>query len=73
MVTEDRRLRLAGYEVYRFGGYELCQDPETAEQVVTVSSGTFSSGTTSSRRPDVPGVMVPGREVLGVRRTVTGR
>jgi very-short-patch-repair endonuclease len=24
MVSEDRRLKLAGYEVYRFGGYELC-------------------------------------------------
>jgi very-short-patch-repair endonuclease len=23
MLSEDRRLRLAGYEVYRFGGYEL--------------------------------------------------
>ena len=23
MVSEDRRLRLRGYEVYRFGGYEL--------------------------------------------------
>jgi hypothetical protein len=23
MVAEDRRLRLAGYEVYRFGGLEL--------------------------------------------------
>jgi very-short-patch-repair endonuclease len=23
MVAEDRRLRLAGYEVYRFGGFEL--------------------------------------------------
>lgn len=23
MVREDRRLRLAGYEVYRFGGHEL--------------------------------------------------
>jgi very-short-patch-repair endonuclease len=23
MVSEDRRLKLAGYEVYRFGGYEL--------------------------------------------------
>jgi hypothetical protein len=23
MVSEDRRLRLSGYEVYRFGGYEL--------------------------------------------------
>lgn len=26
MVAEDRRLRLAGYEVYRFGGYELTQN-----------------------------------------------
>jgi very-short-patch-repair endonuclease len=26
MVAEDRALRLRGYEVYRFGGYEL-QDP----------------------------------------------
>ena len=25
MVAEDRRLRLAGYEVYRFGGHELTQ------------------------------------------------
>lgn len=26
MVAEDRRLRLAGYEIYRFGGYELQED-----------------------------------------------
>jgi len=26
MVAEDRRLRLAGYEVYRFGGAELFGD-----------------------------------------------
>lgn len=26
MVSEDRKLRLAGYEIYRFGGYEL-QEP----------------------------------------------
>ncbi|MET8817607.1 hypothetical protein [Streptomyces rochei] len=26
MVAEDRRLRLSGYEVYRFGGYELGTD-----------------------------------------------
>ena len=26
MVSEDRRLRLAGYEVYRFGAYEFLQD-----------------------------------------------
>jgi very-short-patch-repair endonuclease len=26
MVAEDRKLKLLGYEVYRFGGYELTQD-----------------------------------------------
>lgn len=26
MVAEDRRIRLAGYEVFRFGAYELLQD-----------------------------------------------
>lgn len=25
MVVEDRKLKLLGYEVYRFGGYEFCQ------------------------------------------------
>jgi hypothetical protein len=25
MVAEDRNLRLLGYEVYRFGGFELTQ------------------------------------------------
>lgn len=25
MVAEDRRIRLTGYEVYRFGGWELMQ------------------------------------------------
>jgi hypothetical protein len=33
MVSEDRRLRLTGYEVYRFGGYEL-GDP-AAETMLT--------------------------------------
>ena len=30
MVSEDRRLRLAGYEVYRFGGWELFGSGATA-------------------------------------------
>lgn len=33
MVAEDRRLRLAGYELYRFGGYEFC-DSEKAKRTV---------------------------------------
>jgi len=32
MVSEDRRLRLAGYEIYRFGGYEL--QGQAGKQVV---------------------------------------
>lgn len=32
MVAEDRRLKLAGYEVYRFGGYELSQ--ENSKEIV---------------------------------------
>ena len=33
MVAEDRRLRLAGYELYRFGGYEFVDD-EKAKRTV---------------------------------------
>ncbi|MBY9074233.1 DUF559 domain-containing protein [Nocardioides sp. WL0053] len=33
MVAEDRRLRLAGYEVYRFGGHELTQNPNSTAMV----------------------------------------
>lgn len=33
MAAEDRRLRLSGYEMYRFGGYELYGEP--GKQVVT--------------------------------------
>ena len=33
MVAEDRALRLRGYEVYRFGGYELMDD-STAERLL---------------------------------------
>ncbi|MET7520016.1 hypothetical protein ABZS88_43010 [Streptomyces sp. NPDC005480] len=33
MVAEDRRLRLAGYEIYRFGGWELTR-PQ-GEQTLT--------------------------------------
>jgi very-short-patch-repair endonuclease len=33
MIAEDRRLKLSGYEVYRFGGYELSNENE-AEIIV---------------------------------------
>jgi very-short-patch-repair endonuclease len=40
MVAEDRRLRLAGYEVFRFGGHEL--QGESGEQLVkTFSTSLF--------------------------------
>ena len=38
MVSEDRRLRLRGYEVYRFGGYEL-----TAPEAADMLRGFFDS------------------------------
>jgi very-short-patch-repair endonuclease len=34
MVREDRRLRLTGYEVYRWGGAELMPDDTSASQQV---------------------------------------
>ncbi|MEU8305023.1 hypothetical protein AB0C84_15830 [Actinomadura sp. NPDC048955] len=34
MVAEDRRLRLAGYEVYRFGGHELTDDKAAAKSML---------------------------------------
>jgi very-short-patch-repair endonuclease len=34
MAKEDRALRLAGYEVYRFGALELTRDKAAAEQVI---------------------------------------
>lgn len=30
MVREDRQLRLAGYEIYRFGGHEFLEDQDPA-------------------------------------------
>jgi hypothetical protein len=35
MVAEDRRLRLRGYEVYRFGGDELREGPHTEQLLAT--------------------------------------
>lgn len=34
MVSEDRRLRLAGYEVYRFGGAEFSQAAQTCAELL---------------------------------------
>ena len=33
MMREDRRLKLAGYEVYRFGGFELT-NPDPRERLL---------------------------------------
>jgi very-short-patch-repair endonuclease len=30
MMTEDRRIRLCGYEIYRFGGYEFTDNDAAA-------------------------------------------
>lgn len=40
MVAEDRTLRFAGYEIYRFGGYEL-QRPEDAQVVIAFFNALF--------------------------------
>lgn len=40
-VRSDRHLRLAGYEVYRFGGYELRDEPTTATAVEEFFSRLF--------------------------------
>ena len=42
MVAEDRRLRLAGYEVYRFGGYELTQKQDSVVWFGTSSLSSMS-------------------------------
>ena len=42
MVAEDRRLRLAGYEIYRFGGYEL-QAPQGPQTVIEFFRVLFQS------------------------------
>ncbi|MFF4240444.1 hypothetical protein ACFYYL_31600 [Actinomadura geliboluensis] len=39
MVAEDRELRLYGYEVYRFGGYELMQDEGVARDALRAFFG----------------------------------
>lgn len=40
MVAEDRRLKLTGYEVYRFGGYEFLES-EKAQQTVKSFFGSL--------------------------------
>lgn len=42
MVAEDRRLRLSGYEVYRFGGFELSQ-PSAPHMLRTFFTDLLSS------------------------------
>jgi hypothetical protein len=33
MVAEDRALRLRGYEVYRFGGHQVPDGPDTTTRL----------------------------------------
>ena len=40
MMSADRALRLAGYEVYRFGGYELSL-PDAEEQMISFYRSLF--------------------------------
>ncbi len=51
MMAEDRALRLRGYEVFRFGGYELMSDsaPDMLREFFTVLDERF--GSTQSARP----------------------
>ncbi|WP_244298495.1 endonuclease domain-containing protein [Micromonospora cremea] len=46
MVAEDRALRLRGYEVYRFGGYELTEGPESEALLDTFFDQLASRHTT---------------------------
>jgi len=41
MMAEDRRLKLAGYEVYRFGGYEFIQPEKIRELIENFFSTLF--------------------------------
>ena len=41
MVAEDRRLKLAGYDVYRFGGYELSNKESVAKITLEFFSRLF--------------------------------
>ncbi|WP_157951255.1 hypothetical protein [Cyanothece sp. BG0011] len=41
MVEEDRRLKLAGYEIYRFGGYEFWNRDQAKEKIVNFFTNLF--------------------------------
>lgn len=49
MVREDRRLRLAGYEVYRFGGAEFIDE----HQAITMLTQFFTDLTRTSSSPSL--------------------
>ncbi|MFB4317582.1 hypothetical protein [Actinomadura sp. 21ATH] len=53
MVAEDRSLRLAGYEVYRFGGHELLADKPAASVMVAAFFGDLLSPERSTTNPAI--------------------
>lgn len=42
MMSEDRRLKLSGYEIYRFGGYELSQE-NSKETIISFFQKLFKA------------------------------
>ena len=41
MISEDRRIKLLGYEIFRFGGAEFVDDTKLIENITTFVNGLF--------------------------------
>ena len=72
MVAEDRRLRLAGYEVYRWGGAELMPDDPRRRGGSKRSSTSCWTAPGLTRVPQAKGgeaAALAGPELPGGRRS----
>lgn len=49
MVEEDRRLKLAGYEVYRFGGYEFINEKDAKQKILDFFTSLLDNCKTSNQ------------------------